>query len=243
MMPTEDAAWVGAGARAPLRPRRSGRSRSRRPTPTAGRSGSPARSPAAPKILVFAWCYHGSVDEAFALPATDGAVARPGNVGPPGRRSPQTTRVAEFNDAEQLERGARPRRRRRRPDGAGAHQHRHRAARAGLPRDGRAGSRASTARCSSTTRRTPSAPARAAPRAPGASTRTSSRSARRSPAACPSGAFGISTELAERIAADARRRPGRHRRRRRHPGRQRALAGRHPRHARARPHRRRVRRA
>ena len=59
----------------------------------------------------------------------------------------------------------------------------------------------------------------------------------------PSGAFGISTELAERIAADARRRPRRHRRRRRHPGRQRAQPGGHPRHARARPHRRRVRRA
>ena len=121
---------------------------------------------------------------------------------PAGRRWPQTTRVAEFNDAEQLERRARPRRRRRRPDGAGADQHRHRAAGAGLPGDGEDASRASTARCSSTTRRTPSAPARAAPRAPGTWTRTSSRSARRSPAACPPAPSGSRTELAERIAAD-----------------------------------------
>ena len=58
-----------------------------------------------PKILVFAYCYHGSVDETFAVPGPDGeAVARPGNVGAAGRRSTMTTRVAEFNDLAGVER-------------------------------------------------------------------------------------------------------------------------------------------
>jgi glutamate-1-semialdehyde 2,1-aminomutase len=57
-----------------------------------------------PRVLVFAWCYHGSVDEAFALPGVDGgdAVARPGNVGPPVPLA-STTRVVEFNDVAALE--------------------------------------------------------------------------------------------------------------------------------------------
>jgi glutamate-1-semialdehyde 2,1-aminomutase len=56
-----------------------------------------------PKILTFAYCYHGSVDEAFALPGPDGtAVARPGLVGAPVPLH-QTTRVAEFNDLEGVE--------------------------------------------------------------------------------------------------------------------------------------------
>jgi glutamate-1-semialdehyde 2,1-aminomutase len=56
-----------------------------------------------PKILVFAYCYHGSVDEAFALPGPDGrAVARPGNVGAPVDLD-LTTRVVEFNDLAALD--------------------------------------------------------------------------------------------------------------------------------------------
>src|SRR3954453_6351255 len=56
------------------------------------------------KILVFAYCYHGSVDEAFALPGPDGeAVARGGNVGAPVPLA-ETTRVVEYNDGEALER-------------------------------------------------------------------------------------------------------------------------------------------
>ena len=56
------------------------------------------------KILVFAYCYHGSVDEIFAVPGPDGrAVARPGNVGEPVPLE-ATTRVVEFNDAAALER-------------------------------------------------------------------------------------------------------------------------------------------
>ena len=57
-----------------------------------------------PKILVFAYCYHGSVDEIFAVPGPDGrAVARPGNVGEPVPLD-ATTRVVEFNDAAALAR-------------------------------------------------------------------------------------------------------------------------------------------
>jgi glutamate-1-semialdehyde 2,1-aminomutase len=56
-----------------------------------------------PKILTFAYCYHGSVDEAFAVPGPDGtAVARQGLVGAPVPLS-ETTRVAEFNDLAGVE--------------------------------------------------------------------------------------------------------------------------------------------
>ena len=55
------------------------------------------------KILVFAYCYHGSVDEIFAVPGPDGrAVARPGNVGAPVDLD-LTTRVVEFNDLPALD--------------------------------------------------------------------------------------------------------------------------------------------
>jgi glutamate-1-semialdehyde 2,1-aminomutase len=57
-----------------------------------------------PKILVFAYCYHGSVDEIFAVPGPGGrAVSRPGNVGPPCDLA-ITTRVVEWNDLEGLRR-------------------------------------------------------------------------------------------------------------------------------------------
>ena len=56
-----------------------------------------------PKILVFNWCYHGTVDETFAT-LLDGRVReREGNVGPPVDPA-ETTRVVEFNDVEALER-------------------------------------------------------------------------------------------------------------------------------------------
>jgi len=55
------------------------------------------------KILTFAYCYHGSVDEAFAVPGPDGeAVPRTGLVGAPVPLS-ETTRVAEFNDLAGVE--------------------------------------------------------------------------------------------------------------------------------------------
>ena len=56
-----------------------------------------------PKILVFNWCYHGTVDEAFITLQSDGtAKARRGNIGPPVDPS-VTTRVVEFNDVPALE--------------------------------------------------------------------------------------------------------------------------------------------
>jgi glutamate-1-semialdehyde 2,1-aminomutase len=57
-----------------------------------------------PKILVFNWCYHGTVDETFAtLDAEGRVVAREGNIGPPVPLD-ETTRVVEWNDADALER-------------------------------------------------------------------------------------------------------------------------------------------
>jgi glutamate-1-semialdehyde 2,1-aminomutase len=56
-----------------------------------------------PKVLVFNWCYHGSVDEAFVTLGDDGVVrSRAGNVGPAVDPA-ETTRVAEFNDIASVE--------------------------------------------------------------------------------------------------------------------------------------------
>ena len=56
-----------------------------------------------PKILVFNWCYHGSVDETVATLRDGAVVEREGNVGPPVPLD-ETTRVVEWNDPEALER-------------------------------------------------------------------------------------------------------------------------------------------
>jgi glutamate-1-semialdehyde 2,1-aminomutase len=57
-----------------------------------------------PKILVFSYCYHGTVDETFVVLDNEGrAVARPGNVGAAVDPT-STTRVVEFNDLGALER-------------------------------------------------------------------------------------------------------------------------------------------
>jgi len=54
------------------------------------------------KILIFSYCYHGSVDETFAILDDEGAVqTRPGNVGPAVEPA-DTTRVAHFNDLESV---------------------------------------------------------------------------------------------------------------------------------------------
>jgi glutamate-1-semialdehyde 2,1-aminomutase len=55
-----------------------------------------------PKVLVFSYCYHGSVDEAFAVATPAGTRSRYGNVGPAVDPS-QTTRAVEFNDVDALE--------------------------------------------------------------------------------------------------------------------------------------------
>jgi glutamate-1-semialdehyde 2,1-aminomutase len=56
-----------------------------------------------PKILVFNWCYHGSVDETFATLHEGVTGPRRGNIGPPVHPA-LTTRVVEFNDVEALDR-------------------------------------------------------------------------------------------------------------------------------------------
>jgi glutamate-1-semialdehyde 2,1-aminomutase len=57
-----------------------------------------------PKVLVFNWCYHGSVDETVAIIGPDGETApKPGNVGPQVDPA-ETTVVVEFNDLEGVRR-------------------------------------------------------------------------------------------------------------------------------------------
>jgi len=57
-----------------------------------------------PKILVFSYCYHGSVDETFVVSGADGKViSREGNVGAPVDPA-LTTRVVEFNDVDAVAR-------------------------------------------------------------------------------------------------------------------------------------------
>jgi glutamate-1-semialdehyde 2,1-aminomutase len=102
MLPTADAQWVGAELQ--------------------GRFGMPLWSftltatdanrwairlarlaTGRPKVLVFAYCYHGSVDEAFALPGPEGKTdSRPGNVAPPVDLD-LTTRAVTWNDLEAVE--------------------------------------------------------------------------------------------------------------------------------------------
>lgn len=56
-----------------------------------------------PKVLVFAACYHGAVDDTFVQPGADGrTVNRPGLVGQVVDLS-QTSKVIEFNDLPALE--------------------------------------------------------------------------------------------------------------------------------------------
>jgi glutamate-1-semialdehyde 2,1-aminomutase len=56
-----------------------------------------------PKVLVFNWCYHGTVDESFATLRGGHVVERDGNLGPPVPLD-ATTRVVEWNDVAALER-------------------------------------------------------------------------------------------------------------------------------------------
>jgi glutamate-1-semialdehyde 2,1-aminomutase len=55
-----------------------------------------------PKILVYNYCYHGSVDETIATIEDGVPGSRPGNIGPPVNPT-ETTRVVEFNDVAALE--------------------------------------------------------------------------------------------------------------------------------------------
>src|SRR6202049_3758813 len=101
MLPTEDSLWVGEELK-----RRFGL-----PfwqfTPTASDANRFAirisrEITQRPKILVFHYCYHGTVDESFAT-LHEGIVGpRRGNIGPPVNPA-ETTRVVEFNDLAALE--------------------------------------------------------------------------------------------------------------------------------------------
>ncbi len=56
-----------------------------------------------PKVLVIDWCYHGTVDETFAVLGPDGSVVeRRGTIGAPVPPS-ETTVVVPFNDVDALE--------------------------------------------------------------------------------------------------------------------------------------------
>lgn len=102
MLPTEDAQWVGSELT-----RRFGM-----PLWSFTLSATDANrwairmarlATGRPKVLVFAYCYHGSVDEAFALPGPDGkAESRPGNVAPPVDLD-LTTRAVTWNDLAAVE--------------------------------------------------------------------------------------------------------------------------------------------
>ncbi len=59
------------------------------------------------KILVFNWCYHGTVDESFITLKDGVSAARRGNLGPPVDPT-VTTKVVEFNDLEALEKALEP---------------------------------------------------------------------------------------------------------------------------------------
>ncbi|HTA59548.1 MAG TPA: aspartate aminotransferase family protein [Candidatus Baltobacteraceae bacterium] len=54
------------------------------------------------KILVYHYCYHGTVDESFATLENGAVGPRRGNIGPPVNPA-ETTRVVEFNDLNALE--------------------------------------------------------------------------------------------------------------------------------------------
>ena len=55
-----------------------------------------------PLVAVHEGCYHGTVDESFAVLHDGGVVARRGNIGPPVDPA-RTTRVVPYNDLEALE--------------------------------------------------------------------------------------------------------------------------------------------
>lgn len=103
MLPTEDAEWVGAELT-----RRFGMDKWSFSLTATDANRWAIRLVRAitgrPKILFHAYCYHGSVDEALIVVGPDGhGMSRPGNVGSPVDVT-QTSRVAEFNDLEMLER-------------------------------------------------------------------------------------------------------------------------------------------
>ena len=102
MLPTQDAAWVGAELTRRFGPTRWSFTLSA--TDANRWAIRLARQlTRRQKILVFSYCYHGSVDEAFIVAGPGGPHSREGNVGAPVDPR-ETTRVVEFNDLDGLER-------------------------------------------------------------------------------------------------------------------------------------------
>jgi len=102
MLPTDDAAWVGAELA-----RRFGVPRWQFSLTATDANRWMIRMcrhvTRRPRVAVFSWCYHGSVDEAFVRIDEEGlARAREGLVGP-ALDPTETTRVAEFNDLGSVE--------------------------------------------------------------------------------------------------------------------------------------------
>ena len=106
MLPTEDAIWAGAELERrfglpkwqfTLSATDANRFAIRLAREITGRS----------RILVFSYCYHGTVDETFIVVGPDGkAISRDGNVGPPVDPT-ETTAAVEFNDVDALEQALR----------------------------------------------------------------------------------------------------------------------------------------
>jgi glutamate-1-semialdehyde 2,1-aminomutase len=102
MLPSEDALWVGEELSRRFGPARwqfaltatdANRFAIRLAREVTGR----------PKILVYNWCYHGTVDETVAaLDESGRVVPREGSLGPPVPPA-ETTRVVEWNDVAALE--------------------------------------------------------------------------------------------------------------------------------------------
>ena len=106
MLPTEDAVWVGEELQKRFRlpywqfaltATDANRFSIRLARQITGRG----------KILVFNWCYHGSVDETFITLEDGVSKPRRGNVGPPVDPS-VTTKVVEFNDVDALAKALQP---------------------------------------------------------------------------------------------------------------------------------------
>lgn len=101
MLPTEDAVWVGEELQrrfglpfwqVTLTATDANRFALRLARAITGR----------PKVLVFNYCYHGTVDETFATLSAGTVVGRPGNLGPAVDPA-TTTKVVEWNDLAALE--------------------------------------------------------------------------------------------------------------------------------------------
>ena len=102
MLPNDDAAWVGAELA-----RRFGLPRWQLAMTATDANRFVLRFArhltGRPKVLVFDWCYHGTVDETLATLDSNGKVVhRPGTIGPSFDPA-TTTKVVQFNDLAALE--------------------------------------------------------------------------------------------------------------------------------------------